>query len=113
MTCQAEFSAKLASNLAGYRAFVSPLRIEACRLVHYCGMDAPNAVDVPLADVEAEITGCLAEGFYVGWLEDDGCLYIYVQEPGCPLPERHQVLSETAMTDVDGILRDQGLGPNS
>ena len=113
MTIAPEFSAKLAAELAEYRAFVSPLRIDTCRLVHYCGVDVPNAIDVPLSEVEDNVTGCLAEGFCVGWLEHNRRLFIYVQEPGCPLPERASVVAEAAIADVDAILREAGFDPRA
>lgn len=76
----------------------------ACRLVHYVGVDKPNAKDVAASEVEAEITGCRVEGFYVDCLYEDGRLFILVQEPGCPKPSWQQVMNEEAIVDVDGLL---------
>jgi len=46
----------------------------SCRLVHYAGVDKPNAKDVDAREVEAEIAACVAEGFYVDCLcEAAGC----------------------------------------
>lgn len=76
----------------------------SCRLVHYAGVDKPNGKDVEASEVEAEIAGCLAEGFYVDCLYESGWLFILVQEPGCPIPTWEQVIAEEAMVDVDALL---------
>lgn len=76
----------------------------SCRLVHYVGVDKPNAKDVAASDVEAEIAGCRAEGLYVDCLYEGGQLFILVQEPGCPIPSWQQVMDEEAIMDVDGLL---------
>lgn len=76
----------------------------SCRLVHYAGVDKPNAKDVEAREVEAEIAACVAEGFYVDCLCEGGRLFILVQEPGCPIPSWEQVKAEDAIVDVDGLL---------
>lgn len=105
-----EFSAKLKAALSQYREFAAALEITSCRLVHYCGVDVPNAMDVPLSEVESQITGCLREGFYVGWFENGKRLYLYVQEPDCPVPPQEKVVAEEGIADVSAILRGAGLG---
>jgi hypothetical protein len=76
----------------------------SCRLVHYAGVDKPNAKDVDAREVEAEIAACVAEGFYVDCMCEGGRLFILVQEPGCPIPSWEQVKAEDAIVDVDGLL---------
>jgi len=76
----------------------------SCRLVHYVGAGKPNGKDVEASEVDAEIAGCLAEGFYVDCLYESGRLFILVQEPGCPIPTWEQVVAEEAMVDVDALL---------
>lgn len=46
----------------------------------------------------------------VGWESHDDCLYLYAQEPGCPLPTRDKLFAEEALADVDAILRAAGFG---
>ncbi len=75
-----------------------------CRLVHYVGVDKPNAKGVAASEVEAEVIGCRAQGFYVDCLYKDGRLFILVQEPGCPIPSWQQVMNEEAIMDVDCLL---------
>jgi hypothetical protein len=105
-----EFSAKLEAKLSEYREFAAARRIASCRLVHYCGVDVPNAIDVPLNQIESQITGCLCEGLYVGWFENDERLYLCIQEPDCPAPPREKVIAEEAIADVSAILRKAGFG---
>ena len=88
--------------IAAFRS--SPLSASSCRLVHYVGVDKPNAKDVAASEVEAEIAGCRAEGFYVDCLYEGGQLFILVQEPGCPIPSWQQVMDEEAILDVEGLL---------
>jgi hypothetical protein len=78
--------------------------------VHYIGVAAPNAKDVPLNEIEVEIVGCLEEGLLVGWETKARRLYLSVQEPDCPLPAWEKVFREEAMEDVDAILRTAGFG---
>jgi len=76
----------------------------SCRLVHYAGVDKPNAKDVDAREVEAEIAACVAEGFYVDCLFEGNRLFILVQEPGCPIPSWGQVKAEDAIVDVEALL---------
>lgn len=76
----------------------------SCRLVHYTGVDKPAAMDVDAGEVEAEIAGCVNEGFYVDCFYERGRLFILVQEPDCPIPSWEQVKAEAAMVDVDALL---------
>lgn len=103
-----EFRARLDAQIAAFRAFAAQREFSSCRLVHYIGVDTPNAKDVPLNDVEAEILGCLEEGLLVGWETNAGRLYLSVQEPDCPLPPWDKVFAEEALKDVGAILRAAG-----
>ena len=89
-------------GIAAFRSSLSSA--SSCRLVHYIGVDKPNAKDVAASEVEAEIASCRAEGPYVDCLYDGGQLFILVQEPGCPIPSWQQVKDEEAIMDVDGLL---------
>ncbi|ANJ74145.1 hypothetical protein A9Y76_17555 [Ralstonia insidiosa] len=88
--------------IAAFRSSV--LSTSSCRLVHYAGVDKPNAKDVDAREVESEIAACVAEGFYVDCLCEGGRLFILVQEPGCPIPSWEQVKAEDAIVDVDSLL---------
>ncbi len=103
-----EFKEKVQATVAMYEQWSAGQTFKSCRLVHYCGVDKPNAVDVPLGRVRDEIVGCLEEGFAVGWYAEASRLYIFVQEPGCPVPPRDKVVAEEALADVDAILRIAG-----
>lgn len=76
--------------------------------MHYAGLGQPNAIDVSINDVPAQIKGCLAEGFKVDWHEQDSRLYLCVQEPDCPMPPWQTVIAEESIEDVDSILREAG-----
>ncbi|WPH17062.1 hypothetical protein [Variovorax paradoxus] len=93
---------KYQQAVAAFRSSVSSAR--SCRLVHYVGVGKPNGKDVEASEVETEIAGCLAEGFYVDCFYESGRLFILVQEPGCPIPTWEQVIAEEAMVDVDALL---------
>jgi hypothetical protein len=108
-TVTSEFAEKLHSALAAYRSFSSGRQITSCRLVQYVGADSPNAIDVAIGDIEEQISGCLAEGFLVGWFAEGDRMYLWVQEPGCPVPPRAKVVAEEAFVDVDALLRAKGL----
>ena len=90
-------------------AYLKCVRVDSCRLVHYCGVDRPNAIDVPLSDLESQVVGCVDEGFTVQWLVDGNRLYIAVQEPGCPAPPWKMVFAEDALVDVNELLKGVGL----
>jgi hypothetical protein len=97
------------SKLEELRAFMSSRPFNACRLVHYAGLGTPNAIDVELADIEAQVTGCLGEGFLVAWNTNANRLFLCVQEPDCPLPAWDKVFREESVVDEDAILREAGL----
>lgn len=104
-----ELSAGSNERLNAYRRFASEMPFAACRLVHYAGNNKPTAADVLPHEVEREILGCLAEGFYVDWHCVHEKLYVCVQEPDCPIPPWESVIAEEALVDVDAILRQAGL----
>jgi hypothetical protein len=103
-----KFSAKVSMKLQAFQAYAEGHAFTSCRLVHYIGVDRPNAVDLPLDEVEKQIAGCLAEGFVVDWSHTEGRLYLCVQEPGCPIPPWDKVMAEQALVDVDALLREAG-----
>jgi hypothetical protein len=107
------FDEKLRATLTHFVEWSAGRTFSSCRLVHYCGVDRPHAIDVAPHLVLDEITGCLAEGFAIGW-HADGCrLYLSVQEPDCPVPPRDKVLAEAALADVDAMLREAGFDPET
>ncbi|EFF81309.1 hypothetical protein HMP0015_3200 [Acinetobacter haemolyticus ATCC 19194] len=53
----------LEDKLEEFERWAAPRQFSSCRLVHYCGVDTPSAIDVPLAQIKDEIIGCLSEGF--------------------------------------------------
>src|SRR5436190_17182724 len=68
-------------RLLEFAKYFKSADVDSCRLVHYCGVDRPNAIDVPLSDVESQVAGCIDEGFTVQWLVDGNRLYLAMQEP--------------------------------
>jgi hypothetical protein len=95
-------------KLAELRALLFSQPFDGCRLVHYAGLGTPNAVDVELSEVEAQVAGCLSEGFRVEWKVHGKRLYLCVQEPDCPIPPWGKVFSEEAAVDEAEILRAAG-----
>lgn len=108
-----EFAAALKQRIEAYRTFAADASITSCRLVHYCGVNRPNAMNVPLDQIEDQIAGCICEGFLVNWMYRDHRLYLCVQEPDGPIPEWSKVVAEEAIEDVDEILRSAGFDPDS
>ncbi|WP_431261641.1 hypothetical protein ACQ859_15180 [Roseateles chitinivorans] len=104
----AEFHAKLRGVLEAYRGFSATHHTESCRLVHYAGVGKPNAIDVAVNEIEHEIESCLADGFMVGWLRDNDRTYLWVQEPGAPVPASEKVIAEDELVDVGSILKAAG-----
>ena len=104
---------KLEKRLSLFKDWAKGFAFSSCRLVHYCGVDKPNAKNVSLDDVANEIEGCLAEGFLVEWFDDNNRLYVCVQEPGCPIPDRNKVIREEAIEDVAELLRKAGFNENA
>jgi len=96
------------NSLTDLRAYVEQRDLASCRLVHYVGLGAPNAKDVPLSEVEAEVAGCVAEGLRVAWNESGKRLYLCVQEPDCPMPPWENVFHEEGLVDEQEILRAAG-----
>lgn len=103
-----ELCAKSIERLNAYRHYANEANFSACRLVHYVGRNRPNGKDVYVHDVEKEVVGCLAEGFYVDWLCINEKLYVCVQEPDGPVPPWEFVVAEKELVDVDEILKQAG-----
>lgn len=104
-----QFAEKLREKLEEFERFADGKSIASCRLVHYAGANKPNAIDVSPQEITKQISGCLAEGFYVDWFHTDSCVHLLVQEPGCPIPTWEKVIAEEALVDVDALLKRAGL----
>ena len=83
-----EFDKKLKKKIGAYKSWAENRAFSSCRLVHYVGVDRPNVVDVELGEVINQITGCLAEGFYIDWHEQDSrfALDLVAKAPWLVLP---------------------------
>jgi hypothetical protein len=103
-----ELSTKSIERLNAYRHYANQANFSACRLVQYAGSNRPNGKDVDVRDVEKELVGCLAEGFYVDWLCIKDKLYVCVQEPDGPVPPWEFVIAENELVAVDEILKQAG-----
>ncbi|MFW2056665.1 hypothetical protein F4U02_10930 [Acinetobacter haemolyticus] len=103
----------LEDKLEEFERWAAPRQFSSCRLVHYCGVDTPSAIDVPLAQIKDEIIGCLSEGFLVAWEQQGQWVYLAVQEPDCPMPPWEKVFAEEALVDVDRLLREAGFNPDA
>lgn len=82
------------AKLDSYRAFALRESFRRCRLVQYVSVEC-SAIDVPLSDVESQIHGCLAEGFFVDWAVHDETLYLRVWED--PEPDWEFVFEERSI----------------
>lgn len=96
------------TKLDEYARWCASRHLTSCRLVHYVGVDSPNAIDVPLSQVRNQIEGCLREGLMVAWGQRDSCVYLAIQEPGCPMPSWEKVWKEEALVDVEALVREAG-----
>ena len=74
----------LEKRLSTFRDWAREHSYERCRLVHYCGFEFVNAIDVPVGEVEQEILGCLMgclyDGLEVNWKLNGKCLVIALWE---------------------------------
>lgn len=96
--------------LAAFRTYYVHRGFRSCRLVHYVGVGKPNAIDVPYAEMEAQVGGCIDEGLVVRWQQERDVLYLAVQEPDCPFPAWEKVFSEEALLDEEALLKQAGFG---
>jgi hypothetical protein len=76
-----EVRRRIQAKLKAYRAFAKVHAFRGCRLVHYVSGRC-NSTDVPAAEVEDQIEGCLAEGFHIDWAVHGPRLYLRVYEGG-------------------------------
>jgi hypothetical protein len=95
-------------TLADFRKWSRDRALTSCRLVQYCGVQCIGAIDVTLADAQAQIDGLLCEGFCVNWTECDGRLYLRVWELDGPEPTWPKVFAEEHLADFDQILLQAG-----
>lgn len=100
-------------KINSFKKWMRAKSFSSCRLVHYVGVDKPNAKDVALDEVSVELEGSLAEGFLADWYEHQSILYLCIQEPGFPMPTLDKIIAEEAIEDVEEILRRAGLKLNT
>ena len=95
-------------KLAEYEYWAASRQLSSGRLVHYCGIDSPSAIDVPLSQISNEIIGCLSEGFLVAWEQQGERVYLAIQEPDCPMPSWEKVFAEESLIDVESLMYEAG-----
>jgi hypothetical protein len=105
-----EFERKLQQTLKAFEAFARGQPLLRGRFVLYAGVNKPNAWDLPPTDFRKAIVEWLGQGYVVGWHCRDDWLYLYAQEPGCPVPSAEQLFAEEELADVSAILRAAGFG---
>lgn len=80
-----DFRERLQDRLTAFRVWRADRPLLSCRLVQHTGdsEERTGAIDVPLDEIESEITGALCEGFGVDWNINEGqsVLYLVVWEP--------------------------------
>ena len=103
-----DFEHRCDERLESFDEWCAGRSFSACRLVHYAGLGEPNAIDVELGCIRSAIVGCLEEGLSIDWATCGDRLYLGVQEPGCPMPGWDYVFTESAVVDVDELLRQSG-----
>ena len=70
------FCAGLESRLTAFRDWARGRDLSACRLVQYLGVERIGALDVPLGEVETQVTGLVCEGFRIDWTQQGSRLYL-------------------------------------
>ena len=105
-----EFERKLKQTLNAFEAFARGRPLARGRLVLYAGVNKPNVRDLSPTDFRKAIAEWLGQGYVVGWHCRDDCLYLYAQEPGCPVPAPEKLFAEEELADVSAILRAAGFG---
>jgi hypothetical protein len=104
-----EFSAHVRAQLDEYLNWAKHHCLSDGRLVQYVGLGQPNAINLNVAEVCAQIEGCLNQGLQVRWEQRESRIYLAIQEPDCPMPPWDKVFSEEAVSDIESILRQAGL----
>lgn len=108
-----EFERKLQRALGEFDAFLRGCTVTRGRFLLYAGVNKPNVWDLDPSEFHAALAEWLAEGYVVGWESNGGCLYLYAQEPGCPIPSAEKLFAEEELADVEAILRAAGFGDAS
>lgn len=91
---------RISDAVASYRTWCQDRQFQNCRLVQYCGPDMIGAIDVPVAQIEAQIEGLLAEGFDVDWGSNGNQLYLRVWEFGGAEPDWQSVYAERSLQNA-------------
>jgi hypothetical protein len=86
-----------AARLSEYRRWAPQQHFDGCRLVQYASIDLVGTLDVPVAGIESQIEGLLAEGFHVDWAIHQGRLYLRVWEQPGPCPDWGHVFAERSV----------------
>jgi hypothetical protein len=96
-----EVRRRIQARLAAYRDWAAGRKLQrTARLVQYPDCEAdPLGSDVPLAEVEEQIAGLVAEGFQVDWNAHRGKVFLRVWERSDPEPDWPRVFVELPSTD--------------
>ena len=94
-----EFIAKLEAKLLEFHTWSRGRNFSGLRLVQYCGVEMIGAHDINLNEIDDRISGYVREGFYVGWAEQSGRLYLCVWEYPGPVPPWPRVFAEEDLDD--------------
>ena len=99
---------KLVQKLAAYRDWIAGRELKSGECVQYCGVECMSIIEVPLKEVEQQITVLMEDALYVDWAEQNSVLYLRVWEHGGPEPEWSKVFAHENLADVAAILREAG-----
>src|SRR5215831_20808987 len=96
-----EVARRIQAKLAAYRKWVAGRKPKGqARLVQYWDDEGPPAgLDVPLAEVEQQIAGLVAEGFQVDWAAHRSRVYLRVWERSNSEPDWSVVFAETPCSE--------------
>ena len=88
------FQTMIDQQLETFRAWLSWQEVTSYRLVQFCGPEFIGSKDLHFSELDQEIEGLLAEGFYFDWLTHQDRIYLRVWEFGSPEPAWDNVFEE-------------------
>jgi hypothetical protein len=104
-------ASRVGRHLKSFRSWRKEHEGNRAVLVQYCGPEMTGSIDIELDQIEAQIEGCVGEGFDVFWSEKGNIIFLCVIESWEKEIEWEKVYMKEDLIDVDGLLREAGFEP--
>lgn len=107
-----DFHAQIEARLLALRQFLAtcPPKLRGARVFRYCGADLLDALDVPPAQMEAQVSASMSEGLRVDWLCRNELVYLRVFEGAGPVPSWERVFAQQDLEEVRAMLQEADAG---